>query len=188
MAFLSPENPTQHIFLHIYRKRPLLKRKISGTQGKDDVEFRTDPYFVGQLDFPPVIGDDAVGYGKTQAGPGFLGGKEGSEDFVQRFELNTAAGIGDLYGNRTLAVQPGRGNLNAEFAPSRHCFLGIDQQIEKNLLHLLAVSQQRYGLPGIARADSDAAFSQSRTNDRQALLEDVADVAGGITDGGLFGE
>ena len=73
------ENTAQRS-LYIPETAALEKGKFSGTQGKDDIEFRTDPYFVGQLDFPTVICDDPVGYGKTQAGPGFLGGEEGSED------------------------------------------------------------------------------------------------------------
>src|ERR1039458_4524727 len=107
-----------------------------------------------------VFLDDAVGDGKAQpdaaavAGPrrGF-GGEEGIVDALEMLRSDAAAGVCYLRGHGAWVTVDQR--CYAQVASAGHCFLGIQQQIEKDLLQLARVSVNERKIFGQVEIDGD---------------------------------
>ena len=89
-----------------------------------------------------VISDDPVHDGKSQAGTGRLCGKKRVEDILQNLRRDSLAGIAYRYLNRRITIKLNSADRDIDLSSSPHCLLSIHEEVEKNLLELLAVAKE----------------------------------------------
>jgi len=143
---------------------------------------------VHDLDLATVVGDDSVGDGEPEPGAVLLGRVEGGEDAAQRLDRDAAAGVGDPHADGFLAVHLVGPRMHHQLAAAPHGVDGVQDDVDEHLLQLLTVPQKAQLAARKTGGDANLLLLQGWGDHCQRLLDDVGQVAAGVTDGRLFGE
>ena len=142
------------------------------------------------VNFAGVLLNDAVGDREAESGAApvarsgsGLGGEEGIVDALQVLGRDAGAGVGDQ--SLDMAVDQ-RGDAQA--AAAGHGFLGVEQQVEKDLLQLAGIAVDGRQIVGQVEIDIDLRGLELVFEQRERVADDLVEVGLAELGGGGAGE
>src|ERR1700678_557878 len=133
------------------------------------------------VNFAGMFLDDSIGNGKTEAGAAAiawlgcrLGGEEGIVDALEMFGRNALTGVCNQSGNVVWVSVDQRGYAQA--TSLGHGFLGIQQEIEKNLLQFAGVAMDGREFFHQVEIDADQGRFELVLQQRQRVAYDLVQI------------
>ncbi len=150
--------------------------------GDADDEARADGLVVLDAKGAVVLGDDAAGNGKAEAGAAFLGGKVRKEEALFIFGRDSVAGVGDFDLNRVAVFVHGGGDGEVADGGAFHGFGGVVDEIGEDAAEEFGVGLDDGEIGGEFGADGDA--FEAVAEEGEGLEDGVVEIARGEAGGG----
>ena len=142
-------------------------------QGEIQGERGAFPWTALHADMPRMLLDNAVGDRKSKTGAAILafgrrrlGGEEGIVDFLNVLRRDAGARVRDADADK-IAVQGG----HAQHAAAIHCVLGVQEQIQEDLLQASGVALDKGQVFVQFRLDLDAGYLELMLEQRESVTD-----------------